>query len=102
MGDYHEKNTENLICSRQKKPFLDHNLQMQIPEIKPSFDSHASCSHTIYSHYSSSSTTTNKDPISIYEDEINQSMNEAEQAQKAWKAMQAKLLDATKLFLNKK
>ena len=69
------------------RPFIDQNLQLQLPE----WDTSSQSSHSpIYSHYVGSSPAS---PLAspINEAELYQAMAEAEKSYESWKHMQQKL-----------
>lgn len=75
------------------KPFIDQNLQIQLPDWD-SYQSQISSFHSpIYSHYVGSSPSS---PLSsqINEAELYHIMIEAEHSYEAWKQMQQKLREA--------
>ncbi len=86
-------------CSRDKlfqykiggpsKPFIDQNLQLQIPEQNILPANH--CSHSpIYVHYVGSSPSASIS-LQVNETEIYQAIQDAEQSYHSWKKMQKKV-----------
>jgi hypothetical protein len=86
-----------LNIERQSRPFVDENLQIQLPGLKdPSIASDPSPSSPIYVHYAKYNCSPLPLPPSINEKEINQSMVEAEKAYQAWQQFKHKILQLSK------
>ncbi len=86
----------------QSRPFVDQNLQLQIPGI----DSHAevgkSQSHSpIYAYYSQKLPKIPHLPILSKEAELDRVMTDAEQSYLAWKKMRKQLLKAAHRYFSK-
>ena len=81
----------------QSKPFVDQNLQLQLP----GWDSpphQTSYSYSpIYSHYIGSIPTSSLE-LQVNETELYQAMTEAERSYKAWKQMHQQLREAATTF----
>lgn len=71
----------------QAKPFVDQNLQIQIPGNES--QANLKSPNPIFSHYSSAQTGVNALPIN--EEEFEKAMAEARQSYEAWKRMGSKL-----------
>lgn len=79
----------------QSKPFIDKNLQLQIPGCDP-FPEQTDHSYSpIYSHYVGSCPSSGLSS-QINEAELYHAMAEAEGSYEAWKQMQQQLKEATK------
>jgi hypothetical protein len=84
----------------QSKPFVDKNLQLQLPGYKeedlvPQF---RSFSNPIYSHYAPAPFS---DLLNMYKDELATALQEAEQSYKAWKQMQKNVEKLIQMVANK-
>jgi hypothetical protein len=79
------------------KPFIDQNLQLQLPEWDPPQSQTNQCHSPIYSHYVGSSPSF---PFSlqINEAELYHAITEAERSYESWKQMQQKLQEAVKAY----
>jgi hypothetical protein len=75
------------------KPFIDENLQLQLPERAPQQDQTSRFHSPIYSHYMGSVSSSYLS-LPVNETELYHIMREAEQSYAAWKQMQGKLKDA--------
>jgi|GEM_PF-4471569 len=76
------------------KPFIDKNLQLQLPEWDLQPPAQASRSHSpIYSHYVGSSPSFYLSS-QVNEGELYQMMAEADRSYEAWKYMQQRLMEA--------
>ncbi len=85
---------EKLIQYRingQSKPFVDKNLQLQIPGCDTSNPMNDSSFSPIYSHYAGSCPFISYLPSQINEAELYQAMAEAEKSYEAWKNMKQRL-----------
>lgn len=79
----------------QFKPFIDKNLQIQIPgfDLPSEARINSSC-NPIYSHYCQNSFVITPEMASI-EAELNTAILEAKHSYEAWKKMQKQLLEAS-------
>lgn len=96
LTGYHDKRSLYKI-EGQSKPFIDKNLQLQIPE----WESQQSSTYLyspIYSHYAGSHPSSYLFPP-INEAEIYQAMLDAENAYKGWKQTQQKITEVVKFNL---
>lgn len=80
-----------------KKPFIDQNLQIHLPNWESQPTQIQSSHSPIYSHYMGSS------PPSYFSSQFNiaelhHAMIESEQAYQGWKMMQQKIREATQAF----
>lgn len=80
------------------RPFIDQNLQFQLPN----WDSYSGHIHShfhspIYSHYVGSSPSSSLS-LPINEEELYHVMKEAEYSYEAWKKMQVKLQETIKAY----
>ncbi|MFI5344488.1 MAG: hypothetical protein ACHQUC_09735 [Chlamydiales bacterium] len=79
----------------QSKPFIDKNLQIQVPGLDlPSEARISSSCNPIYSHYCQGSFFITPEMASI-ETELDTAMLEAKHSYEAWKKMQKQLLEAS-------
>jgi hypothetical protein len=83
------------------RPFIDENLQLQLPEWDPHQGSHPPSQSPIYSHYVGSSPSSYL-PSQINEAELHHVIAEAEQSYEAWKKMQQKLKEIANRYLESK
>jgi hypothetical protein len=81
----------------QSKPFVDQNLQIQIPGVEAPLN--ITSPSPIYSHYSSYKTG-NDSSLSVNEAELYQAMEQAKQSYEAWKKMGQKLEEKAKSLKN--
>ena len=77
------------------KPFIDQNLQLQIPEWDPQAAQNNLSHSPIYSHYVGSSPSS-VSCTQVNEAEIKHAMTEAEKSYKSWKKMQKRIQEAAK------
>jgi hypothetical protein len=83
------------------KPFIDKNLQLQLPDCNPHQGAQTPSQSPIYSHYVGSSPSSYLPP-QINEAELYHAITEAEHSYEAWKQMQQKLKEATNRYLESK
>ena len=86
--------SENKISSfsyNKGKPFIDQNLQFQLPSRETSPRSTDRPLNPIYSHYMGSHPSIAYLIPQINEEELYQAMNQAEYAYQAWKRMRGKI-----------
>jgi len=90
-----EKLSQNLL-SRQAKPFIDQNLQLQIPggDSPKGERSHS----PIYSHYMGDNPSISYLDSQVNENELYKAIKDAEDSYKAWQIMKEKLEAAAKAF----
>lgn len=89
-GFNREKLVQNKIA-RQSKPFVDHNLQLQIPGSDAPPSQIVERPHNpIYAHFSPSSPAAELS-LQINQDEFYQAMQEAERSYQSWQQMQQEL-----------
>ncbi len=82
------------------KPYIDQNLQINLPDWD-SYQKHFDSSHSpIYSHYVGSTPSSYLSSY-INENELNHAMNEAARSYAAWKKMQQKIQAAAEAILSK-
>lgn len=87
-----EKLSQNLL-PRQSKPFIDKNLQLQIPERDKG---HANRSLSpIYSHYIGDSPSLSNIAPQVNEGELYKAMKDAEQSYQAWQEMKEQISKAS-------
>ncbi len=79
----------------QSKPFIDSNLQLQLPGCESSLEQTSPLHSPIYSHYVGSCPSSGVSS-QVNEAEIYHAMAEAERSYKAWKSMQQQLKEAVK------
>lgn len=79
------------------RPFIDKNLQLQLPEWDPPYSQTNQSHSPIYSHYVGSSPYS---PLSsqINEAELYHAMAEAESSYKSWKQIQQKIKETAKVY----
>lgn len=92
MG-YREFCKEDIQCKieGQKRPFIDKNLQLQLPGIDRTQEQGTSIPshHQIYSHYAPHYPLT----MPFNENEVEKAMTEARRSYEAWKKMHDALVD---------
>lgn len=81
----------------QSKPFVDENLQIQIPGVES--QKNTASPSPIYSHYSSHQLGSSSLPVN--EADFYQAMEEARQSHEAWKKMGQKLEEKAKKYTHK-
>lgn len=92
-----EKLSQNLL-PRQSKPFIDQNLQLQIPESDLP-NSQMNRSHSpIYTHYMGDSPSNAYLAPQVNASELYKAMQDAEQSYGAWGKMKEQLINASKSF----
>ncbi len=79
-----EEKLTSCILSRQMKPFIDHNLQFQLPSVETLIHPNNRSHCPIYSHYMGSNPSISSLITQINEEDLHQAMNNAEQAYAAW------------------
>lgn len=84
------KTRQNKI-NGQSKPFIDRNLQIQIPGLDAAPDTQISTScKSLYTHYCQNAVIITQEMAAI-ESELNSAISEAQKSYDAWKKMQAHL-----------
>jgi hypothetical protein len=79
----------------QTKPFIDANLQIQIPGLDASSESFQDDSHpSVYAHFCQDPFVITQE-MAAMESELNTAIEEAQQTYAAWKKMQLQLLNST-------
>lgn len=84
----------------QTRPFIDKNLQLQIPGIETRLET----SHTyspIYAHFSQTFPKTGYFSSPVNEEELTQAMTNAKHAYQAWKKMHEQLLKTVQGYFSK-
>lgn len=76
----------------QTRPFIDRNLQLQMPELERENEAMASYTN-IYSHYAS---TFSSHSCSLNREELEQAVAHAHQSYEAWKRMKQQLMELIK------
>lgn len=85
----------------QSKPFIDENLQIQIPGLDSTCEPPMVSAHkSIYSHYCQDPFVITPEMAAI-ESELNTAIAEAQQTYEVWKKMQAQLLEASNQLTKK-
>lgn len=77
----------------QIRPFIDQNLQLQIPNLE-STKSEGSSYTDLYSHYFNHINSLNDPILPVDKQEIEKAMLEARQSYEAWRKMQKKIEEA--------
>ena len=86
-SDNSEEKLAPCIVTRQMKPFIDHNLQLQLPSVETLVHPNNRSHSPIYSHYMGSHPSISSLMPQVNEEEFHQAMNNAEQAYAAWSKM---------------
>lgn len=84
---------------RQSKPFIDQNLQLQLPGWDSHYHHVMEHSHSpIYAHYIDSTPAVSYFPLEVNETELYQAMQEAEGSYKFWLSMQKQLKEIVQVY----
>lgn len=75
---------------RKKKPYVDGNLQLQLPSLQKEALLSDNLHRSVYSHFQSSSSIP---PLPFDEQELRRDMEEAKSAFMAWKRLRQRILD---------
>jgi hypothetical protein len=85
----------------QSKPFIDQNLQLQLPGVEMSSENSDYPLHNpIYSHYFHNLPFASYLPNTFREGELNQAMANAQLSYTAWKKLHQQLLEASQIYLS--
>lgn len=94
-SDVNEKTLQCKI-NGQSKPFIDKDLQIQIPGLETSQCSSNQKTKSIYIHYCGESQKTPPE-LQAIENELNSAMAEAKQSHEAWKKIQDRIRETAKV-----
>lgn len=87
----------------QSRPFIDRNLQLQIPGVDSHIEVGKGQGHSpVYAYYSQKLPKTTYLPTLVKEAELNQVMTDAKQSYSAWKKMRKQLLKAAQRYFSKR
>lgn len=96
-SEYCREKLAHCKFERSSKPFIDKDLQLQLPGYDFSVpNTDAAPSNPIYTHFSGSEITESMITYPINETELYHVMAEAENSYEAWKKMQQRLKEAVK------
>ncbi len=84
----------------QSKPFIDNNLQIQIPGLDASYETSIAESHkSVYAHFCQEPAVITQEMANI-ESDLKTAIEEAQQTFEAWKKLQKQLLEVSDQIKN--